>query len=381
MRSMLIWLLMGVVLASGIACKKDESQAKELRLGVNVPLSGSLTPYGKGARDGAELAVKQINDAGGIGGKKIVLFVEDNKGDTTSTRNAFKKLAEIDNVVAVIGPVTSTCALGAKMDADKDKVPMISPTATNDTVTANTQYVFRACFNDSFQGKIVANYALKQLGLKKAAVMTDQNSDYSKGLSASFKAAFEAGGGQVTAEEGYQQKDTDFGTQLVKIKNSGAQIIFVPGYPPEVPLIIKQAKVVGFDGRLCGADGWDSEAVIARSGDNIEGCFLVGAFSPEDDRPIVKDFVDKMQAATGRMPGSFEALGYDSVLMFAEAARKGGPTREGVRKALHEIKDLEAVTGRITVNERNDAEKNAVVLQIVKQGDGYGVKFLASVAP
>jgi len=310
-----------------------------IRIGVNVPLSGALAPYGKGVLDGIRLRQRQINAAGGVSGRAIELVVEDNKGEKTDTRTAFKKLAEINRVVAVIGPITSTNALAAKIDAEQYAVPMVSPTATNDQVTANARYVFRACFNDSFQGRIVANYAYQSLGLRRAAVLTDKNSDYSKGLSGSFKSAFERAGGKVVAEEGYQQKDTNFGSQLVRIKKSAAEIIFVPGYPPEVPLIIQQAKVVGFPGRLCGADGWDSQAVLDNSGPNIEGCFLVGAFSPQDSRAVVQAFVRDMKQATGRTPGTFEALGYDSLFLL-EKALAAGTTRQEVRAALHAINVL-----------------------------------------
>lgn len=368
----------GVMIAALSVCVA--ARAEDVKIGVSMPLSGALSAYGKNTLDGIQFRVKQVNDAGGIGGRKIVLVVEDNKGEKADTRSSVKKLAEIDNVAAIIGPITSTNALAAKMDAQRSKVVLMSPTATNDRVTANSEYVFRACFNDSFQGTIVANYATKELKLKKAAVLIDKSSDYSKGLSASFKKAFEAGGGAVVAEEGYQQKDTDFGSQLIKIKESGAEILFVPGYPPELPLIIKQAKVVGYAGKFCGADGWDSEALFKNASDNIEGSFLVGAFSPEDQRKMVKDFVKGMKDATGRTPGSFEALGYDSMLLLGEAM-KAGMGREDIRKGLLAIKDVEAVTGKITMGPKGDAVKSAAILKITKDGDNYVTRFLASVAP
>ena len=352
----------------------------QINVGVNLPLSGALAPLGRSTLEGVRLRVDRINKAGGIAGRKIALVVEDNRGEKADSRSALKKLAEIDGVVAVIGPITSTNTFAAKIDAEEYHVPLISPTATNDHVTDNAHYVFRACFNDSFQGTVIATYAYKHLGVRKAAVMTDNNSDYSKGLSANFAKAMEAEGGVMAAREGYQQKDTDFGTQLIRIKNSGAEIIFVPGYPPELPLIIKQAKVVGFPGRLCGADGWDNDAVINNSGDNIEGCVIVGAFSPEDDRPMVKEFLADAKAAYGRTPGTFEALGYDSVVLLSKAMDKGAGRQE-IADGLHGLKDVEGVSGRITITPRGDAVKSAVVLKIAKEGDRYGAKYVTSIAP
>ncbi len=370
----------GATTAPAAPSRPAPATGEPIVIGVTLPLSGSVAAFGQGARDGILLRVKEINDAGGIGGRPIKIVMEDNRGQTADTRNSFKKLAEIDRAVAVIGPLTSTSALAVKMDAAQLQVPTISPTATNDKVTQNCRYMFRACYVDSFQGRVVANYAYKDLKIRKAAALVDKNSDYSKGLVASFRKAFEAAGGKVVAEEGYQQRDTDFGPQLQKVVASGAEILFVPGYPPELPLIIRQAQVVGFQGRLCGADGWDNPAVIEQSGDNIIDCFLVGAFSPEDKRPEVQRFVAAAKAETKRVPGSFEALGYDSVSLLAEAM-KNGVSREQVRDGLAKLKDVEAVTGKITITPQGDAEKDAVILKVVKEGGKYMTKYLATVSP
>jgi branched-chain amino acid transport system substrate-binding protein len=385
MRKVLVILAAMVLSAMGCEKGKTSSSApsgdEPIRIGADLPLSGALAPYGKNVLDGVNLRLQEINDAGGINGRKIVLVVEDNRGEPVESRSAYRKLAQIDKVSAVIGPITSTNALAVKLDVEQCKVPLLSPTATNDTVTANTHYLFRACFKDSFQGQIVANYAAKNFGVKKAAILIDKNSDYSKGLSASFQKAFEAAGGKIVAAESYQQKDTDFGTQLVRIKNAGAELIFVPGYPPEVPQIIRQAKVVGFAGRLCGADGWDSEAVLNAAGENIEGCFIVGAFSPQDTRPIVKNFVEKASRQSGRTPGTFEALGYDSLILLAEAMKASGTAPQEVADGMRRLSGVEAVSGKISITPSGDAHKSAVVLRIVPQGDKYVTQYLATVEP
>ena len=352
----------------------------EIKVGVNLALSGNLAPYGKATLDGIKLKIDEINAGGGIGGNKIALIIEDNKGDQTETKNAYKKLAGSDKAVTVIGPITSTNAIAVRRDAAELKVPVISPTATNDKVTLRNPYMFRTCFNDSFQGKIAANFAINEKGYKTAAILVDMNSDYSKGLSESFRKAFESAGGKIITQEGYQQKDTEFGAQLKKIKESVAQTIFVPGYPPEVPLIIKQAKVIGLDARLCGADGWDSESVINGSGNNIEGCFIVGAFSREDKRDAVRTFVASFEKKYNDKPGTFAALGYDAVSMLAEALKKG-TSPEAVKDGLHAIKDFEAVTGKMTVTADGNVEKNAVILEITRDGDKYTAKYRATVNP
>jgi branched-chain amino acid transport system substrate-binding protein len=359
---------------------KGGTAGGEIRVGVIHPLSGDLAPYGKGSLAGIQMRVDEINAAGGVGGRKIKLLVEDEKGDPTAAVNAFNKLAGSDKVAAMIIPVTSTSALAVRDRAKELKVPSISPTATNDKVTLKNEYMFRACFNDSFQGRIVAGYAFKDLGIKTAAVFKDLNSDYSKGLAASFKKHFEALGGQVLAEESYQQRDPDFGAQLKKVKDSGAGLLFVPGYPPDVPLIIKQAKALGVTARLCGADGWDDPTVINGSGDGVAGCFLVGAFAREDGRPAVKRFVEAFTKRGGAAPGTFEASGYDSMSLLAEAMKKG-TTRAEIRDGLAGIKGFEAVTGTITIDPEGDAVKGAVILEIQKEGDKFVTKYKATVNP
>lgn len=353
------------------------------KVGVSLPLSGNLASYGKSTLDGIKLKASQIDTAGGIGGRKLELIVEDNKGEPQESRNTYKKLAASDKVIAVLGPITSTNALSVRRYALELEVPVISPTATNDKVTLRNPYMFRVCFNDSFQGRAIARHAFTGKSFKTAAILMDMNSDYSKGLSKSFKEAFSSLGGKVVAEEGYQQKETEFGPQLKKIVSADPDVVFVPGYPPELQLIIKQAKVVGLKARLCGADGWDNDSVINGSGDNVEGCFIVGAFSREDSRPAVRTFMaDFEKAYDGGVPGTFEALGYDSLSLLAEAIGKGAATPEEVKDALLTLKGVELVTGTAAVTPEGDVEKSAVLLEIRKAADGkFTAKYIGAASP
>ena len=346
--------------------------ARAIKVGISLPLSGALAAYGKSTLEGIRLRIEQANTAGGIQGAPVTLIVEDNQGDATAGINAYNKLAGSDKVAAVIGPITSTAALAVRRAAAKQKVPVVSPTATNDKVTQGHDYLFRTCFNDSFQGRIIASFAVREH--KQAATLIDMNSDYSKGLARSFREAFTAAGGSLVAEEKYQQKDTDFGVQLKRIKDSGAGIVFIPGYPPELPLIIKQAKAIGLTARLCGADGWDNETVINGSGDHVANSLLVGAFSAEDQRPAVQSFLAAYQKQHRTTPGTFEALGYDSASLVLAALRHG-TTPADVQQGLAAIRDLEAVTGKITMR-NGDAIKSAIILKIVKTDGKYATKYV-----
>lgn len=357
-----------------------------IAVGVIVPLSGDLASYGASTLDGIKFRVQEINEAGGLGGKQIVLKIEDNKGDQGQTITSYKKLTGPGGVSAVIGPITSTNSLAVLNDVTSAQCPTISPTATNDTVAPGSDYMFRACYKDSFQGEIVANYASGDLGIQQAAVLVDKGSDYSIGLANSFKKAFTAAGGQVVAEESYKQKDTEYGAKLAKIKDSGAELVFLPGYPGETPLILRQAEVMGLDAKFCGADGWDHPDTLQKSGDKIVGSFIVGAFSPEDQRPEVQEFLAKMKGADVASPGSFEALGYDSMSLIAKAIETHGSSRAKITEGLLAIEQLPCVTGAITITAEGDAVKAAVVMGIEKAEEPtaeetYVKKYLKTVQP
>jgi branched-chain amino acid transport system substrate-binding protein len=365
------------------AAPGGDSAAAPIRIGVIAPLSGALAPYGKGTLSGMELRVAEINAAGGINGAPLKLYVEDNKGDATESLNAYRKLVGSDQVIGVLGPVTSTCTLAIRREARKLEVPVITPTGTNDDITPDNPWMFRSCFRDSFQGRVMANYLFTDQGLKRAAIFTDMNSDYSKGLSASFKDAFIAAGGEVVAEEGYRQKDLEFGSQLKQMIEGGAELIYVPGYPPEVPMIIKQARVIGFEGPICGADGWDKPEVITGSGEAIAGCVITGMFAAADQRPVVQQFVQTVREQLDAKPDTFNAQGYDTVSLVARALDGSDQaTSTAVRDGLLAIDGFEAVTGEITISPEGDALKSAVIFRIEKGDDGEFTKvYQATVNP
>ena len=345
-----------------------------LKIGVILPLSGELVQFGTSTLEGIKARVKEINDEGSM---KISIITEDNKGRKQDSITAYKKLTSLDAVDAVIGPITSTNALGVVREASKVQIPTMSPTATNDKVAPSSPFMFRTCFNDSFQGFILGTHAAKTLKIAKAAVITDMASDYSKGLSKSFIKAFENAGGKIVAQESYQKGDTEFGAQLGNIRKSDAELVFVPGYPPEVPLILRQASSINLDVRFCGADGWDNADVLQKSGDAILGSFIVGAFSAEDQRPAVQNFIKLM----GNV-GTFEALGYDSVSLITEAAKQQGADPAGIANALRTgIQNFEGVTGSITVKSNGDAIKSGVIMDIYKEGNEYLKKYVATVSP
>jgi len=255
---------------------------------------------------------------------------------------------------------------------------MISPSSTNVKLTEMGDYIFRVCFTDEFQGKLLANFAKRTLKAAKVAIMTDVKSDYSVGLSRDFKAPFTAAGGSIAAEQIYNGGDKDFKGQLTAIKAANPDAIIVTGYYTDVGLIVKQAKQLGIAVPLFGGDGWESSKLIEIGGADVEGTYFSTHFSPEEKSPASESFVKKFQAKHHEMPDAMAALGYDSAMVLFAAIKRAGTT-EGpkLRDAIAATKEHQGITGKITLDEQRNAPKAAVILTVQ---DGK-FKFVETVTP
>lgn len=368
MKKQLALVLCLVLIGSLIAgCGSPKAEENVIKIGTVFELTGGNSALGKATLDGIKLAVKEANENGGINGKKIVLINEDNKSEPAEGANATKKLVERDRVVAILGSVASSAVLASAPITQAAEIPWVAATATNPKVTEVGDYVFRVCFIDPFQGAVVAKFASQNLQAKKAAVLVDMTSDYSKGLTQFFKDNFTKAGGQIVAEEAYSQKDTDFNAQLTKIKGMNPDVIFIPGYYSEVGLIAKQARQLGLTQPLLGGDAWDSPKLYEIAGDAINGCYFSNHYTSQDNSPNIVAFVKKYEAEYGRTPDAFGALGYESAAVLLNAIKQAGSTEgKAIRDALAATKEFPTVTGKLTLNEKRDAVKAAVILQLQK---------------
>ena len=286
----LVTVLAAMAAIAGLSC----SSGNAIKVGLVVPLTGDVKTFGESTRNGAMLAIDEVNAAGGINGKQIAVVATDDKNDPTETSNAGAKLIDMDRVVAVIGSVSSKCSVPLSDKCQNARIPMITPTSTNPKVTVGEDgkrkdYVFRACFIDPFQGTVGAKFARDSLKAKTAAVMYDVGNDYSKGLADYFKAAFQQGGGKVTAFESYAKDDVDFSALLTKIKQFVPDVLFIPDYYNKVGLIAKQARQLGVKAVFLGGDGWDSPDMAKIAGDAIYGGYFTNHYSPDDPRPEVQE--------------------------------------------------------------------------------------------
>jgi amino acid/amide ABC transporter substrate-binding protein, HAAT family (TC 3.A.1.4.-) len=370
---------------SGGTGGSGDDEGDTIKIGLNFELSGSVSSYGTSGKEGAELAVEQINAEGGINGKKLELVPVDNKSDNSESTNVALKLITQDNVVAIIGPATTGAVMAEIEVATQYKVPVITPSGTNARITVNedgslNEYIFRTCFIDPFQGEIAATFAIEELGLKNAAIYYDNSSDYAKGLGAAFKETFTKKGGTIVAEEAYAAGDTDFNSTLTSIKSANPDVVFVPGYYEEVGLIIKQARELGIEAAFIGGDGWDSPDLVKLAGEEaLNNAYMIAHYSSDDPDPRIKNFVGAFKEKYGKEPNGFHALGYDSVLFLADALKRAGSTDgEKIKDALQQTKNLELVSGTFSVDPKtNNPIKAATILEF----ENGTAKFKSKVTP
>lgn len=367
------------VLALLAGCSKTASDSNTIKVGEIASLTGKEAAFGQSSHKGTLLAIEELNAAGGVLGKKLELITEDNQAKAGESTTAARKLIARDKVVALLGEVASSRSLEMAPIAQASKIPMISPSSTNPTVTETGDYIFRVCFIDPFQGTVMAKFALDTLHAKRVGTLTSVSSAYSVGLAKYFKETYLAGGGEIPVEQKFSEGDKDFKAQLTAIKAAGVDGIFVPGYYTEAALITKQARELGLNVPLFGGDGWEAPQLIEIGGPAMEGTYYSTHYSPENKTPAVIDFVKKFQARwNGEVPDAMAALGYDSALVLADAIKRAGTTEPAkLRDALAATKDFSGVTGKTTIDANRNATKSAVIITI-KDGK---FKFLQEVAP
>lgn len=365
-------LMMVVMLALAVTGCGGSKQSDVIKLGANLEMTGGNATFGKSASNGANLAIKQINAKGGVLGKQLSLVIADNKSEAAEAANAMQKLITQDKVVAVIAPIASSSVIAAAQVNQDNKVLAISPTASNPKVTVDPttnkvrEYLFRAAFIDPFQGSVMANFATKTLKAKTAAIYIDNSSDYAKGLGQFFKETFIKNGGQVLVDEAYLAKDTDFKATLTKIKAANVDVVFVPGYYQEVGMLVKQARDIGLNMPIMGGDGWDSAKLPEIAGAQaLNNTFFANHYSPDDNSPAIKTFVEAYKQEYGETPDAFAALSYDATMMVVESIKRANSVESvKIKDELAKTKDYSAVSGNITLNETHDAVKSAVIIEM-----------------
>ena len=355
------------------ACTKKEDT---IRVGVVAELTGAIPAVGNSCKNGAQLAVKEINAAGGVdvGGKKykIELFIEDSASKPEQAAAVAQKLITKNRVLAIVGPNSSANALPVSEIAENSKVLFITPWSTNPKTTLDAktgqpkQYAFRACFTDTFEGGVLGKFASETLKAKKAAVLFDVAADVLKVQSELFKESFEKAGGKVVAFETYTGGDKDFSAQFTKIKQANPDIIFLPSYYTDVPLQVSQAHRLGIKAPFLGSDAWSTEELVTMCGKECDGFYFFNHYSPETTNPDTVKFISTYKTEYSVVPDDVAALSYDAVGVLSRAfAAAGKLDRQAVRDAMGGLEVYNGVTGSIKYTPGSgDPIKGGVILQI-----------------
>jgi len=355
-------------LVAGCGSKGD----KDIKIGMVYELTGNTASYGTSAANGAKLAFKEINASGGVLGKQIKIVSADNKGEPSESANAMSKVISQDKVVAVTGFTVSSCGIAASAVAEANKIPFVAAATVNPKVTFDERtgkvkdYTFRACFIDSFQGTVGANFALNGLKASKTAIMTDSSSDYSKGLTDIFRSTYVKAGGKIVAEESYLQKDQDYKPILTKIKAQNPDLLYIPGYYEDVGKIIKQARELGMTLPVLGADAWDSPVLVEMGGAQpLNNTYFTNFYSIEDKNPVSNAFVEAYKKEYGQTPDSMAAMGYDAAKLLVDAIKRADSTdAKKIKEALAATKNFSSVSGEMSLNERHDAVRGVVIIEL-----------------
>ena len=364
--------LTSLLAVSLLGCgKSDTAKSDEIRIGALFELTGAVANYGKSSLNGAQMAVDEINAKGGINGKKIKLISADNKSEPSEAGNQATKLITKDKVSVIVGPCTSGSTSAASPVVSGSKIPLISPSATAPGITVDEKgkvrpYIFRVCFTDPFQGKILATFAVDELKVKRVAIYNDSSSDYSKGLAEVFAKTLEEKGGEVIAQEAFLAKDQDFKATLTKLKATNPDALYVPAYYEEVSKIVKQAREVGITCPILGSDGWDSPKLTEIAGPAaLEGTYYSCFYSAQDTDPHVQQFIKDYKAKFNEEPDTFAIHAYDGTLAVAEAIKQaGGTDGTKIAEALSKIKDLQVATGKYTLDKDHNPVSGGIIIEM-----------------
>lgn len=345
----------------------NQPDRSTIKIGYFGDLSGPTFNFGQSAINGVLMAADQINQTGGINSRRIDVVITDDKGSAEEAARLTARLIDQDKVVAIIAGGTSGNSRAAAPRAQSSHVPLISPSSTDPAVTMVGDYIFRACFVDEFQGEVMASFAVNTLKAHKAAILFDFNSPYGRGLTDFFQTAFRRLGGEIVNEQSYTQGDADFKGQLVSIRASEPDVIYIPGYYGDVTAIAKQARQLGLTQPLLGGDGWDAPELWQLGGDALNGSYISTHYSVDDPSPAIQSFVQEYKQRYGNLlPDAHAALAYDAArLLFDAISRAGSTDGEKLREALAHTKDFPGITGLISMDAHRNAVKPAVVLKLL----------------
>lgn len=361
---------LGGLLATGLGCGKSGGEAPaatdEWKVGSYLSLSGPETQFGVDTREGIELAIDEVNQAGGVKGKRIKILFEDDKSKPEETNNKVLQLIDRDKVVALLGEVASGRSRVGGIAANKKKIPMITPSSTHPDITQIGPFVFRVCFTDDVQGQMGARFVVQKLGRKKVGLLYAVDDLYSSGLAKEFREEVKRLGAEIVLEKSYLKSETNYTTYIEELRAAKPEAIYAPIYYTAMIPIARQAKAAGLKGDIfTGGDGWNAEELLKDAGEEMEGAYFTNHSAPDIPWPASQAFNKAYVARYHREPSALAATGYDAAKLLADAiGRSKDGTPESIRQAIQETRNFQGATGAISIDENRNADKPVVIVQI-----------------
>ncbi len=364
-RALLI-VVLGLLIVFPFGCAKEKPEAKEITIGAILPLSGETATYEVALKRGMDLAIDEINARGGIEGRKLAFLFEDSQGEPSKGVNAFNKLARANKVPMVIGDMFSATTLAIAPIAEKQKIVLLSPTASAIDLTNAGDYIFRIYPSDSYDGAYLAAFAWDKLKARTSSNIFLQVTSIAA-VSQVFEQKFESLGGGVLRKESYKEGDTDFRSQLMKASKGNPDLIFIPGYLREMALLLKQAKELGIKKPFLSISTFYDPKILELAGEAAEGLlFSSPTFDPEEETPEVERFVTLFKSKyDNQVPDILAGYGYDVVNIAAKAlASAKNITPEEIKAALYNIKNYPGITGKTSFDSNGDVIKELRIMQV-----------------
>jgi len=374
------WWFLSLLMVLGFLCvinlREQKNPAKKpdispplltksiFKLGLLLPLTGEVAQFGQEAKKGIDLALETRKNG------DLTVVVADSQSTVTGSVQGINKLIQFDKVDLVIGDITTNLTQGSSPIAESQKIPMLSPASTGDGITLGKHYLSRICFQDSFQGFVMGQFAFHNLHKTSAALIFDSDNDYSRGIKNAFKKAFlQNSGTKIVAEVAYSGQTSDFMSIVKKVKKENPDVVFIPGFPNQINSLLNELK--GFEPVILGADGWDSPDV-ENNKNRVENVYFSTHFSSEDSDKSVVDFLSDFKKKYGpnAKPGLFAALGYDAALLAMDSymRAKNPKTSENINSALLETQNFKGVTGTLSLDADHNPKKSVVILKTTSKG-------------
>lgn len=360
----LVFIMAGSLFTGCSGSVPKTAATDEIIIASANPMTGDSAQFGEMKVNAIQLAIDEVNTAGGISGRQVKLLVGDDTGNPKEAPNVAQKFAGDDAVLAVIGHWNSSCTLAARGIYEAAGIPVITDSVNKAITDGTTPHIYRVSLTDTTQAKNLAKYAYEKMGKRKAAILYTAN-DFGTGLSKDFTQFFtDAGGSVVATETFFEGQSKDFSPQLTSIKQKSPDILFIAGYYVETALIAQQMEQSGLSIPMIGTDGISSDELIKLGGKSVEGIMFTGFFHPARKYPGTEEFVKAFSTKYSKEPDTYAALAYDSAKLVLEAMAKNGATREGISKYLDEVNEFPGVAGPISFDDNKDITRSIIVLTV-----------------